>query len=212
MKIRQLQKKKQEEAAAAAAALASAAAISDSSSTISSHTRSADGHNNNSVGYNSSTKITPAQLRLQKDITELDIPRSIKLTFPNPADLFNFQLSICPQEGYYQSGTFRFTVEVNNNFPMEPPKIKCMDKIYHPNIDLSGNVCLNILREDWSPVLNLNSVLIGLNFLFLEPNPNDPLNKDAANVLSKNKALFTKNVKKSMRGGYIDDEYYDKII
>ncbi len=156
--------------------------------------------------------MSPAQLRLQKDITELDIPKSIKLSFPNTTDLFNFTLAILPQQGYYQGGTFDFTVEVSNNFPMEPPKIKCTNKIYHPNIDLEGNVCLNILREDWSPVLNLNSVLIGLNFLFLEPNPNDPLNKDAANVLVKNRALFTKNVRESMKGRYIDHEYYDRVV
>lgn len=50
-------------------------------------------------------------------------------------------------------------------------------QIYHPNIDLEGNVCLNILREDWKPVLNLQSIVVGLQFLFLEPNPEDPLNK-----------------------------------
>lgn len=50
-------------------------------------------------------------------------------------------------------------------------------QIYHPNVDLEGNVCLNILREDWKPVLNLNSVMVGLQYLFLEPNPDDPLNK-----------------------------------
>ena len=50
-------------------------------------------------------------------------------------------------------------------------------QIYHPNVDLEGNVCLNILREDWKPVLNLNSVMVGLQYLFLEPNAHDPLNK-----------------------------------
>lgn len=50
-------------------------------------------------------------------------------------------------------------------------------QIYHPNLDLEGNVCLNILREDWKPVLNLNSVMVGLQYLFLEPNADDPLNK-----------------------------------
>ena len=52
-----------------------------------------------------------------------------------------------------------------------------MAQIYHPNVDLEGNVCLNILREDWKPVLNLNSVMVGLQYLFLEPNADDPLNK-----------------------------------
>lgn len=42
---------------------------------------------------------------------------------------------------------------------------------------MEGNVCLNILREEWNPILNLNSVLVGLQFLFLDPNPDDPLNK-----------------------------------
>ena len=40
-------------------------------------------------------------------------------------------------------------------------------------------MCLNILREDWKPVLNLNSVMVGLQYLFLEPNADDPLNKGA---------------------------------
>lgn len=140
------------------------------------------------------------------------MPTSIKVIFPDPSNLFNFNLSISPQQGYYRLGTFNFKIEINDNFPIEPPKIKCTDKIYHPNIDLGGNICLNILREDWSPVLNLNSIFIGLNFLFLEPNPNDPLNKDAANVLVKNKNQFTKNVRDSMRGGYIDNEYYDRVV
>ncbi len=45
-----------------------------------------------------------------------------------------------------------------------------------------GNVCLNILREDWKPVLNLNSVMVGLQYLFLEPNADDPLNKGTSMI------------------------------
>ncbi len=56
-------------------------------------------------------------------------------------------------------------------------------QVYHPNIDLEGNVCLNILREDWKPVLTINAIVYGLQYLFLEPNPDDPLNKEAANEL-----------------------------
>lgn len=89
-------------------------------------------------------------------------------------------------------------------YPHEPPKVHCLTKvrsngrkgcryrssltecghtsrqIYHPNIDLEGNVCLNILREDWKPVLDINSVIYGLIYLFYEPNPDDPLNRGAS--------------------------------
>lgn len=187
LKIRQLQKRKQEEEAAKGAA------------------------GTENVPSNLA-KVSAAQLRLQKDVTELDLPRGIKVSFPDPSDIFNFDLTIVPQENYYKGGKFSFQVEINNNFPIDPPKIKCKNKIYHPNIDLEGNVCLNILREDWSPVLNLNSVLMGLNFLFLEPNPNDPLNKDAANMLVKNKPRFAMNVSDLMRGGSLNGEYYDRVI
>lgn len=140
------------------------------------------------------------------------MPSTVKVEFPNPRDLFNFRIFIRPAEGYYNGGTFSFTVEIGDNFPIDPPKIKCTQKIYHPNIDLEGNVCLNILREDWLPVLSLNSVILGLNFLFLEPNPNDPLNKAAANVLAKNTSTFARNVRQAMRGLAVDYETYDRVV
>jgi ubiquitin-protein ligase len=66
-----------------------------------------------------------------------------------------------------RSGSFLFSFAVPNAYPHEPPKVKCLTKVYHPNIDLEGNVCLNILREDWKPVLTITSIVYGLNFLFL---------------------------------------------
>ena len=106
------------------------------------------------------------------------------------------------RKGMYKGGSFEFSFSINANYPHEPPKVKCKQvvrpshwlsappppylKIYHPNVDLEGNVCLNILREDWKPVLNLNSVMVGLQYLFLEPNADDPLNKGAfAHILSE---------------------------
>lgn len=117
-------------------------------------------------------------------------------------DELNFQtdLPFPPSTGMYKTGSFNFTFAINSSYPHEPPKVKCTQKvsshltcqwrlalcfepkyspwqIYHPNLDLDGNVCLNILREDWKPVLNLNSIMVGLQYLFLEPNADDPLNK-----------------------------------
>ncbi|KAI8800993.1 ubiquitin-conjugating enzyme/RWD-like protein [Cladochytrium replicatum] len=158
-------------------------------------------------------KISAAQIRLQKDLADMDkLPRTMTLTFPNPDDMFNFGLTIAPDEGFYKSGTFRFTIYVNANYPHEPPKVLCTQKIYHPNIDLEGNVCLNILREDWKPVLNINSIIVGLQYLFLEPNADDPLNKEAAEVLRSNRRLFEQNVTKTMKGDALGYVNYDCVV
>jgi ubiquitin-conjugating enzyme E2 M len=132
--------------------------------------------------------------------------------FPNPDDILNFKLTLTPDEGLYKSGVFFFTFAIPANFPHEPPKVKCTQKIYHPNIDLEGNVCLNILREDWKPVLNLNAVIVGLQFLFLEPNASDPLNKDAANDLMADRERFKRNVRAAMQGGSVRGESFENVM
>lgn len=60
-------------------------------------------------------------------------------------------------------------------YPQPPPP----RQVFHPNIDEEGKVCLNILRADWKPVLTMKAVIFGLELLFIEPNPDDPLNKGA---------------------------------
>jgi len=163
-------------------------------------------------GSRQNKKVSAAQLRVTKDINELDLPSTCKTEFEDPDNLLNFKLIICPDQGFYRGGKFVFKFNVSNNYPHEPPKVKCETQVYHPNIDLEGNVCLNILREDWKPVLTINAVVYGLQYLFLEPNPDDPLNKEAADVLKQNKRIFEQNVTKSMRGGYIGQEYFKPCI
>lgn len=148
------------------------------------------------------------QLRVQKDVNELDIPPSITVSFPDPDDLMNFKLALSPEEGFYSAGTFNFSITVPEDYPHKPPKVKCNTLIYHPNIDLQGNVCLNILRQDWKPVLTLSSVLYGLQLLFLEPNPDDPLNRDAAELLKRDRYEFQRNVSQAVRGGYVAGTYF----
>uniref|UniRef100_A0A674NQY6 NEDD8-conjugating enzyme UBC12 n=1 Tax=Takifugu rubripes TaxID=31033 RepID=A0A674NQY6_TAKRU len=144
-------------------------------------------------------KASAAQLRIQKDINELNLPKTCEINFPDDDDLLNFRLIISPDE-------------VGQGYPHDPPKVKCETMVYHPNIDLEGNVCLNILREDWKPVLTINSIIYGLQYLFLEPNPEDPLNKEAAEVLQTNRRLFEQNVHRSLRGGYVGSIYFERCL
>lgn len=121
----------------------------------------------------------------------------------------DFEITIKPNEGMYRSGNFLFRFSVPPDYPHTPPKVKCGTKVYHPNIDLEGNICLNILREDWKPVLTINHIIIGLQFLMADPNPDDPLNKEAAEQLVKNNQWFAEQVQRAiMYGNTIGGEHF----
>lgn len=143
--------------------------------------------------------------RLQKDMATLDLPPGTSIVYnklPNGENnLQAFHIIINPtEESYWYGGTYDFEFAVPENYPYEPPKVKNLVKIYHPNIDLEGNVCLNILRKDWKPVLNINHVIFGLETLFLAPNPEDPLNKEAAVDMTEDLKKFQTNVSNSLKG------------
>lgn len=155
-------------------------------------------------------KQSPGELRLQKDMSELNLPANISISFPDGKDkIMRFEILIRPDEGYYRGGRFLFEFNIAAGYPHEAPKVKCKTKVYHPNIDLDGNICLNILREDWKPVLSISSVVYGLQFLFLDPNPEDPLNKDAALKLQENPKVFENLVQRTVtHGSYIDGQHF----
>uniref|UniRef100_A0A8C7F6E9 NEDD8-conjugating enzyme UBC12 n=1 Tax=Oncorhynchus kisutch TaxID=8019 RepID=A0A8C7F6E9_ONCKI len=103
-------------------------------------------------------KASAAQLRIQKDINELNLPKTCEIVFPDQDDLLNFKLIISPDEGFYKGGKFVFSFKVGQGYPHDPPKVKCETMVYHPNIDLEGNVCLNILRYTTCTVVTLFSL------------------------------------------------------
>lgn len=112
-------------------------------------------------------------------MSEISLIKGQELDFFNGKDdLMNFRLSITPNDGMYCGGTFVFKVTVPTTYPHDAPKVLCETRVFHPNIDMEGHVCLNILREDWKPVLTIQSVIMGLQFIMLEPNADDPLNKE----------------------------------
>eukprot|EP01112_Ceratiomyxa_fruticulosa_P012356 TRINITY_DN3414_c0_g3_i1.p1 TRINITY_DN3414_c0_g3~~TRINITY_DN3414_c0_g3_i1.p1 ORF type:complete len:231 (+),score=68.38 TRINITY_DN3414_c0_g3_i1:186-878(+) len=154
----------------------------------------------------------PAEIRAQRDISEIYIPPGCHISFPNTDDIMNFKLNITPGDGMYKEATFNFSITVPVSYPYDPPKVHCDTLVYHPNIDYEGHVCLNILRQEWLPVLNLGSVIVGLLTLFLEPNPEDPLNKEAAQLMIENRRTFEQNVKQSLRGGYVVGRSFPKLL
>jgi len=149
-------------------------------------------------------------IRLTRDLENLDLPPQAKAEFPHTTpegkrDITTFHIVMTPNEGYWKGGSFVFQFEIPPEYNFKPPKVTCTTKIYHPNIDTEGHVCLNILREEWSAAYDITAVVNGLNFLFYAPNPEDPLNKEAAQLMVSNEREFERQVKRWMQqafGGY----------
>jgi len=157
-------------------------------------------------------KASAALLRVQKDMSEMEPIPGTELQLVDDNNLMTFNVICRPSEGLYTGAEFKFVVNVPQSYPYDAPKVTCETLIYHPNIDWEGHVCLNILRADWKPVLNLGSVLFGLLTLFLEPNPEDPLNKEAAQLMIDKPKEFERNVKQSLRGGSVMGRNFPRLI
>ncbi|TEA26192.1 hypothetical protein DBR06_SOUSAS18110029 [Sousa chinensis] len=130
-----------------------------------------------------------------------DHPCTCKVYFPDPNKLHCFQLTVTPDEGYYQGGKFQFETEVPDAYNMVPPKVRCLTRIWHPNITETGEICLSLLREHsidgtgWAPTRTLKDVVWGLNSLFTDLlNFDDPLNIEAAEHHLRDKEDFRNKV------------------
>uniref|UniRef100_K3WHP9 UBC core domain-containing protein n=1 Tax=Globisporangium ultimum (strain ATCC 200006 / CBS 805.95 / DAOM BR144) TaxID=431595 RepID=K3WHP9_GLOUD len=164
------------------------------------------------AGASKEKKRTPGEIRIQKDIAELDGGQAATVTFPEVNDLTMFDVKISVDTGLWKGASYNFSFKIPPMYPHEPPKVRCLTKIYHPNIDLDGNVCLNILREDWKPVLDINAVIYGLIYLFYEPNPDDPLNREAAELYRNDPTQFANLVKRSLRGYTVQGIEFEALI
>ena len=93
-----------------------------------------------------------------------------------------------PMDSPYEGGLFNLEFFLPPEYPMSPPKVRFLTKLYHPNIDRLGRICLDILKDKWSPALQIRTVLISIQALLSAPNPDDPLDNTAADHWKTNEA------------------------
>jgi ubiquitin-conjugating enzyme E2 N len=100
---------------------------------------------------------------------------------PHEDNLRYFDVQIHgPAQSPYEGGVFNLELFLPDDYPMTPPKIRFLTKIFHPNVDKLGRICLDVLKNNWSPALQIRTILLSIQALLGAPNPDDPLAADVA--------------------------------
>ena len=135
--------------------------------------------------------------RIMKELKEL---QEAAKSSPNTAvqaqlvgdDLRHWQGTIFgPKDTSYEGGIFKIDIQIPNEYPFKPPKMKFNTKIWHPNISSqTGAICLDILKNEWTPALTIRTALISLQALLCAPEPDDPQDAEVARQFKSDKRMF----------------------
>lgn len=151
---------------------------------------------------------TPAKRRLMKDlrIVRTDSDRTI-FAEPLENDLMTWIAVILgPEATPFEGGTFSLVLRFPETYPQDPPRIKFVSEMFHPNIYPNGELCLDILNNRWSPSYDVLAVLISIQSLLNDPNVKSPANADAAQLFSTDVHAYTRRIKESVERSWMDVE------
>lgn len=136
--------------------------------------------------------------RLKTELAELqrDPPANCTAGPVSESDFFTWEAMIFgPSDSPYQGGMFNLTIRFPTDYPFKPPIVTFKTKIYHPNINASGGICLDILKGQWSPALTISKVLLSILSLLTDANPDDPLVPEIARVYRYDREAYNATAK-----------------
>mmetsp|Transcript_10863 Transcript_10863/g.27891 ORF Transcript_10863/g.27891 Transcript_10863/m.27891 type:complete len:151 (+) Transcript_10863:66-518(+) len=139
-----------------------------------------------------------ASKRITKEYKDLmrDPPTACSAGPVNQDDMFQWAATIMGPEGTpYNGGVFQVKIIFPPDYPFKPPKVSFLTKVYHPNINSNGSICLDILKDQWSPALTISKVLLSICSLLSDANPDDPLVPEIAHLYKTDRARYDNNAR-----------------
>ncbi|CAD5167472.1 ubiquitin-conjugating enzyme E2-17 kDa-like [Musa acuminata AAA Group] len=138
-----------------------------------------------------------ASKRIQKELKDLERDPPVSCSAgPVGEDMFHWQATIMgPADSPYAGGVFLVNIHFPPDYPFKPPKVSFRTKVFHPNVNSNGSICLDILKEQWSPALTISKVLLSICSLLTDPNPDDPLVPEIAHMYKTDRAKYETTAK-----------------
>ncbi|OUZ99408.1 Ubiquitin-conjugating enzyme [Macleaya cordata] len=138
--------------------------------------------------------------RLQSELMSLMMSGDPGITaFPEEDNIFCWKGTICgSKETVFEGTEYKLSLQFPTDYPFKSPKVKFETMCFHPNVDVYGNICLDILQDKWSSAYDVRTILLSIQSLLGEPNTSSPLNTQAASLWS-NQEEYRKMVIKTYK-------------
>ena len=124
-----------------------------------------------------------AERRLIKDLKKIQNETADEsiMAIPDEKNIFEWEAVICgPDDTEWEGGIFKLKLKFSDAYPNKPPEVRFVSNIFHPNVYRDGKICLDILMNNWSPVYDVQSILISIQQLMTDPNNKSPANMEAS--------------------------------